>query len=290
MAPVLKASDRDNGRHEAPLVTRLPGTTITATWEYITPALAAEYLKQNTANRNFMPSASAIYHRDMQDNDWVITHEGIAFTESGILADGQHRLTAIVNSGVSCWFLVTRGLTEKAIEVINRGRLRTLAHNLQILGFTGASPRLAAVARMAYKGAAQVNRTEMPTDQAMRRFIETHLDALRFAMEAIPEKTAPAPVAALVARAWYHVADQQLLRRYGAAINDQIPREEQRVGDKSARLLGKFLVGSRAKGGYVAQIVCYRRAQSSLRAYLDGRDLESLRETHEDLFPLPTEK
>jgi hypothetical protein len=55
---------------------------------------------------------------------WVLTHQGIAFGSDGTLYDGQHRLRAVVESGIAVAMRVTRGVSPEALDVIDTGTAR----------------------------------------------------------------------------------------------------------------------------------------------------------------------
>lgn len=75
--------------------------------ELITPDIAREYLTHNKINRNLRKYAVKNYARDMKNGEWQLTPQGISFYENGDLADGQHRLEAVVMAGVPVEFYVT---------------------------------------------------------------------------------------------------------------------------------------------------------------------------------------
>ena len=75
--------------------------TITTEIVTLTPALAAEWLNSNTCNRPLSTLRASRYARDMKAGDWRFNGETISFTADGRLVDGQHRLTAVVESGVT---------------------------------------------------------------------------------------------------------------------------------------------------------------------------------------------
>lgn len=78
----------------------------------ITPRIAREWLKANTQNRPLRPSHVETLRSSFERGEYVQTHQGIAFSDEGVLIDGQHRLTAIslLPDGYSFPMLVTRGL------------------------------------------------------------------------------------------------------------------------------------------------------------------------------------
>jgi hypothetical protein len=66
----------------------------------ITPDMARNMLTSNPVNRRLSERAVSDLAKAILNNDWQITHQGIAFYDDGTLADGQHRLTAVVKANV----------------------------------------------------------------------------------------------------------------------------------------------------------------------------------------------
>lgn len=107
---------------------------VETTVETITPAKAAGYLERNQNNRPMSRSALATVVRALNNGHWRLTHQGIAFDADGILLDGQTRLTAIVQTGVTVPMMVTRGLDRDAFTVLDRGKGRTGGDAFAICG------------------------------------------------------------------------------------------------------------------------------------------------------------
>jgi hypothetical protein len=70
-------------------------------WIEVTPELAARWLKNNFRNRSVREDVVSAYARDMANGRWVYTHQGIAFNDRDELIDGQHRLHAVILSGLA---------------------------------------------------------------------------------------------------------------------------------------------------------------------------------------------
>lgn len=87
------------------------------TTETITPEIAAEYLKHNTNNRNIRTSHVEYLSNAIKRGEWVLSHQGIAFNEHGVLIDGQHRLQAIIKSGIAVQMLVSRNVGSDVFKV-----------------------------------------------------------------------------------------------------------------------------------------------------------------------------
>jgi hypothetical protein len=100
----------------------------------VTPAMAKNWLsKFNNRNRNVRQSAVDNYATDMAAGKWHMTHQGIAFYADGVLADGQHRLLAVVKANVPVKFLVTNGLPQDSGAALDQHARRQL-HDAMVIG------------------------------------------------------------------------------------------------------------------------------------------------------------
>lgn len=115
-------------------------------WQDVTPEIAAEYLQENEANRNLRARVVNAYSRDMKHGKWLPTGETIKLSRTGELLDGQHRLTAIIDSETPQRLLVVKGLHESARAVIDTGATRTAGDALRMAGMGGVSPHAVASA------------------------------------------------------------------------------------------------------------------------------------------------
>lgn len=103
--------------------------------EEITPDKAAFYLHYNIANNRPINKKIEEYKRDMLAGDWQDGHPApIVFDVDGNLIDGQHRLMAIVQTGVTISVWVYRGAETKTQETIDAGKSKTLDHHLHMRG------------------------------------------------------------------------------------------------------------------------------------------------------------
>ena len=98
---------------------------ITLEVERINPKIAADYLKRNTKNyRKLSRPVVNRYADDMKAGRWELNGEAIVFDENGFLKNGQHRLAAIVLSGVTVEMTVIRGVDEE-VEAYDLNSVRT---------------------------------------------------------------------------------------------------------------------------------------------------------------------
>lgn len=107
---------------------------VTAEIETIDSVLAKAYLKLIKINRRIIRNHVVGLVHDMKAGKWVFNGDPIRFDEDGYLTDGQHRLTALIEAGVTLDFLVVRKLSKKAFETIDIGRKRSMPDMLAIEG------------------------------------------------------------------------------------------------------------------------------------------------------------
>lgn len=91
----------------------------------VTPAVARKFLEKNKHNRPFREGTAIEYATAMEAGEWEETCDPIRFDTDGNLSDGQHRLHAIILSGVPQKMLVVYGLASSAFDAMDNGRKRT---------------------------------------------------------------------------------------------------------------------------------------------------------------------
>lgn len=114
----------------------------------VSPEMASEWLKKNTHNRLIRQKLVDTYARDMAAGRWKVNGESIKLAVDDTVLDGQHRLLAIVKSGVSVEVWVFRGLPADTQATMDSGSRRTTADALDLEGYENASA-LASIAKRA---------------------------------------------------------------------------------------------------------------------------------------------
>lgn len=99
--------------------------------ELITPEIAREYLTHNKKNRNLRPRRVQEYAREIKAGKWAKSPESIAFYENGDLANGQHRLSAVVEADTPAVFYVTYDVPNDC-KIFDRGASRTSADTMKL--------------------------------------------------------------------------------------------------------------------------------------------------------------
>lgn len=151
--------------------------TVEATLHDVDPATAEKWLGKNQINRNLRDRVVSAYARDMTAGRWRLSGEAVKFAKDGKLLDGQHRLHAVVRSGVTVRLLVVRGLDDDVQDVIDSGASRSAGDALKLHGEANYSS-LAAAARIAI---------DYVSGQLDRKLVRiTHSEVIGF-VEANPE-------------------------------------------------------------------------------------------------------
>lgn len=102
----------------------------------VTPAMAIKWLERNHRNRTMNPANYEKLKRALIAGDWRLTTDAIGFNADGDLMNGQHRLRAIVDTGIPAQLLIARGLNSAAMDVIDTGRARKIDDVFKLRGET----------------------------------------------------------------------------------------------------------------------------------------------------------
>lgn len=114
-----------------------PGVCVPEGWSFrflsIGPELASQMLSVPRRNRPIRRSAVEQYVDDIVNGRWRLTPETILVGPEGEVVDGQHRLSAIVQSGVTLPFLVVFNIGTDLLRVVDTGRSRSTANVIGLL-------------------------------------------------------------------------------------------------------------------------------------------------------------
>lgn len=255
----------------------------------VTPDLAAKWLEGNVLNRPLKQAHVDRLAREMKAGRWLLTHQGIAFDVSGCLIDGQHRLWAVVESGVTVPLRVFRNQPAGNLYAVDNGERRT---NLDILNLTGAvgdvtAKDLATLRAMLGGISARGNATSACEEGEQYR---RHQHAVGFAVKHLGvsgrKGLATAQIRAVIARATY-TADEQRLIHFCDVLRSGVPADEH---DHVILALRDFLARNQSAGnGESVQRVRYAKTEWALDAYLNGRTSKRLCGSDVELFLLPEE-
>jgi hypothetical protein len=275
-----------------PIVTPViqgPTPGVTTAWEFVTPALARQWLEHNTLNRTMRPLLAEHHAKDLADGRFQVTHQGVAFDVDEILVDGQHRLYGIVQSNVGAWLLVTRGLSPDVRAVVDAHGQRHMRERMVMVGFDWVSGITIATLRRMLTGLSPLTtRSLRPTEVQMA--LRVHEAALAFTEECFKTSVRAvtlAAVRAVIARAYYS-ADRLRLRAFTQILVTGMPTD---LADAAAVTLRNTLLASPAGSrSAVQQVSIYAKTERALVAFLKRQELSKIYEAKAELFPLPEEQ
>ena len=115
----------------------------------ISPDMAASMLERNTMNRPLDSSRVSKYALIMKSGQWRINGENIILAKDGTILDGQHRLWAILEAGITVEIGITYNIPLEYFSSINHGKTRSDSDVVYIAGFKNAKI-VAPVVRLAY--------------------------------------------------------------------------------------------------------------------------------------------
>lgn len=105
--------------------------------EHVTPEEASKLLKLNTHNRDLRISRVKLLVNAIKRGEWKLNGDCVVLSgngSGGVLLNGQHRLYAIVESGISVDLALMYNAVPEAQETMDSGMPRSLAGKLKLRG------------------------------------------------------------------------------------------------------------------------------------------------------------
>ncbi|HYE20935.1 MAG TPA: hypothetical protein VEA69_20990, partial [Tepidisphaeraceae bacterium] len=113
--------------------------------QLVTPEQAHEWLQQNYKNRRLIKPYLRRYANDIRNGRWMLNGECLIFSDYGMLLNGQHRLHAIIETGIAIPLGIIEGVSSEAFITLDQQGKRTFAQNLEMDGYKNARTIAAAV-------------------------------------------------------------------------------------------------------------------------------------------------
>jgi hypothetical protein len=260
----------------------------------VTPELAAKWLERNTANRPLRGEVVQRYASDMKSGLWQVTGDAIGFDTNGTVVNGQHRLWAVFESGMTVRMLVCFDLDPKVVRVLDDHFKRKLSDVVKISnpGINVHSKHTAAARTMMFN----LSRTDRysaakkTSRQEQMMFLERHLPAIDFAFrDCLHSRNDRAltttSIVAVLARAYYS-RDKERLLAFGKVFLSGMPVDN---GDQAAIIFRNWLMRLENQKVRAATEVIYRKGERALDAFLRKEQIKNLFEATEEMFLLPEE-
>lgn len=115
----------------------------------VSPGLAKTWLKANTQNRALNKAHVKKLAAQMKSGRWILNGETISFDDSGVLLNGQHRLNAVIESGMTVDMAIATGVVDpRAFEVTDVVSLKRGVHQIAAMNGVKNANVTTAVARI----------------------------------------------------------------------------------------------------------------------------------------------
>lgn len=109
---------------------KIHGTDAVSEVTTITPEDATRWLQANCKNRPVRKRHVEFLANEIKNGNWQVNGQPIIIADNEQVLDGQHRLLAVIEAGMSIKTMVTYGIPESAFATIDTGAVRTSADAL----------------------------------------------------------------------------------------------------------------------------------------------------------------
>jgi len=248
----------------------------------ITPSMARSWLQSvNVKNRNMSRGTVSRYASDMVSGRWMQTHQNaIAFYDDGTLADGQHRLAAIVSADVTVPMFVATGLHKDSVKAIDQGKSRSMADVMKLSNaITDGKYSNVIVSMMNVIRNAEINAARAASSSEMAAAIEKMRDGINFANISLTKAQGPirnAYVRAGLCTAYYFV-DTPKLERFAAVLCSGMA--EEKIDQTAVVVRNRFLFSTFSAGN--ERISHYKVLLRFIKAYDQGQIMTVAKKTSE---------
>jgi hypothetical protein len=254
----------------------------------VSPELARTWLKNNNFNRPKNAEVVAKYVRQIREGHWRLTHQGVALTKKGFLLDGQHRLFALIECGVTLPMRVCFNEPIENYEVIDCGRNRS---NLDVARMSLKDSTITSLHMQTLRSmlAGRLCRTANRwTSIELNEFYAQYRDTIDFTVKQFQhcknKQINDSTVRGVVARAHVNPIAAESLEHFCSLLMNG--------GDHPSRpaidvFISCLEVWRDRRENTKREI--YRRCELTLKAFLTNTPEISYNNVTTELFPLPSE-
>lgn len=270
-------------------------------YQLINPDMARDILdNNNTSNRKMAQNKINIYSSDLMDGKWAVTHQGIAFYIDGVLADGQHRLEAVVRTGVSALMLVVCGLSYESAIFIDEGKKRSVADVSDISPFhdtvTKDMQSIAAVVISSLRGKDKQSGAGLRVLNSTRsrlNFCEKHREALLEGCRLDKQKhysSAVKVMQSVLFRLYYNLEEYNFTtERYDELIDTVNKCVIRKNPENNIERLWKKISEYSNRTGYKFYGQCHRWTEKCFLNFMMYKNMNRMSEEKNEIFPIPEE-
>lgn len=240
--------------------------------------MAEELLKYNPHNRNMKVSLAATYSRDMENDNWIPSHEGIGINQSGNMFDGQHRVEAAVESRipVPIWFVFN--VLDAARFVTDSGAKRNVNEKLAMVCNSALNNRIAGFVKALMRGT-KVKFRHSEAEIAL--FAINYVNVINWIGQNLPKARADVQAAIAKYYLWYNTDKGKLekIKTFCQRV------QEVQFSDENDPAKTLYLYLNRIKVSRTNEPVSiYKKTLAALEHAMKDTPCSKLYERSEDLF------
>ena len=249
-------------------------------YETVTPAMAEAMMRGNSDNRSLRKYKVAAYAADMKAGRWRHRASSqILIHRDGRLLNGQHRLAAVIESGVAVPMLIVRGCEDSDRAAIDVGASRTSGDMAKYLGVRGGSKAGAMLTLLWQYTDANLRGHHRPTPPQMEALLIQHKDRLADVMELCGvHLPMPQSMVGFIGLCVIRTAPEM----FGGFVHGLATGEGLAAGDARLTLRNHFLL-TRARVDLRHHVI--ERIVRGWNAYAQGRALSNSQVGRSEDFP-----
>jgi hypothetical protein len=235
--------------------------------------MAQVMLKHNKNNRHLKPTLVEAYQRDLENDRWIPSDEGIGVNLSLDVFNGQHRLTAIEQSDKPAIMWITWNVLNEAKFVTDSGAKRSVNEKLAMVVDSRLGNKTAALCKAMMRGTAIRIRF---SESEVAEFAAKYESVIVWLSRNLPNYRSE--VQAVIGKAYLWYGEDMIL-----PFCQRLSKIEFKGDGDPAKALFVFL--NRLKVSRVNSItLAYKKTLAAIEAIVEGRQLSKIHEKEEDIF------
>ena len=236
-------------------------------------ALLESIWTETEGNRKLKVWLKDAYKRDIEGDRWIPSDEAIGIDFNGVVYNGRHRLTALVESDKEWPFYVTFNCLEEAKFTVDSGAKRNSAEKLRLVIDTKLGNRTTGFCKAIMKGLQNKVRY---TETEIAEFAHKWQDLVAWISTNLPGARAEVQAAVAKAYLWY---GPEKIEAFAERLREVKFTED---GDPARAL---YLALTKAKINRInVALVAYKKTLASVEATMTNKPLSRLYERDEDIF------
>ena len=255
-------------------------------WVNVTPKMASEWLNTlNMNNRKLREGVAERYARDMKEGRWTHNPQPIMFyADDGSLADGQHRLWAVVESGKTIPFYIIRDVERDIALNVDTGLGREVTDNAKIGGYEGYISKVGVAIACFMKRGRSISGAGFTNAEKME-FLAKYEPHVIYAESKLghAKRVGVVAVAAALGRAHMHLGDHKRLEEFATVLKTGMVNYVE--ADKAAIALRNYLMDIAVDRKLDPRDV-FLKTMVAIKYFIKGKPLTMIRMQSEEAYPL----